>query len=354
MQNTPDQTRPGAWAQAAPLEIGALSDGKAASAGRDGKAAGTRPDDRAPARDTAPPTQAPDKVPPDGARDAPARLMRFGDLLREFGDDAQAAHTARLSGVPRGPISGLKSLDRELSGAWLPGLHWIHGNAGAGKTAFALQVAATCGAPALFVTCEMSPVELLRRHTARATGTFLGRLKSGELGRGAAETLARDAIAISPRLCIADATRAPAPLQFLSDAAHIARGDAPHLLVVVDSLHSWALRLASGLPEYEALNVAIADLQTLAHALKCPVLVVSERSRSAMKDGGLNAGAGTRKIEYSGETVLDLHRESGAKDDGAGEVAIKLTLSKNRHGAAGKPLDLRFNGALQRFTEPQA
>ena len=291
------------------------------------------------------------KQPPTAPAPDVARLINFGDLLREFGDDAQAANEARISGVPRGPISGLSGLDRELSGAWLPGLHWIHGNAGAGKTAFALQVAATCGAPALFVTCEMSPVELLRRHTARATGTFLGRLKSGELPRAVAETLARDAIASAPRLAIADATRAGAPLQFLSDAAQIARGDDRHILIIIDSLHSWALRLASGLSEYEALNVAIADLQTLAHSLKCPILVVSERNRDSMKSGGLNAGAGTRKIEYSGETVIDLHRDAETKQDGAGEVPVKLTLTKNRHGATGKPLELRFNGALQRFTE---
>ena len=283
-----------------------------------------------------------------------ARLMNFVDLLREFGDDAQAANEARISGKARGPVSGLVSLDRELSGAWLPGLHWIHGNAGAGKTAFALQVAATCGAPALFVSCEMAPVELLRRHTARATGTYLGRLKSGELTRQNAENLAREAIAKSPRLCLADATRAGAPLQFLYDAAQIARGDDQQVLIVVDSLHSWALRLASGLPEYEALNIAISNLQTLSHALKCPVLVVCERNRDSMKSGGLNAGAGTRKIEYSGETVIDLNRPEGAKDDGAGEVTIKLTLSKNRHGAAGRPLEMRFNGALQRFTDPKA
>lgn len=290
---------------------------------------------------------------PDDSRPDVARLIPFADLLREFGDDAQAANEARTSGIPRGPVSGLRGLDRELSGAWLPGLHWIHGNAGAGKTAFVLQVAATCGAPSLFVTCEMSPVELLRRHTARATGTFLGRLKSGELTRGDAEALARDAIETAPRLCLADATRAAAPLQFLRDAAQIVRADDRHVLIIVDSLHSWALRLASGLNEYEALNAAIADLQTLAHSLKCPILIVSERNRDSMKSGGLNAGAGTRKIEYSGETVIDLHRETDTKEDGAGEVPIILRLSKNRHGAAGKPLDLKFNGALQRFTEPK-
>jgi replicative DNA helicase len=280
-----------------------------------------------------------------------ARLVNFGELLREFGDDAQAANEARISGKPRGPISGLPSLDRELSGAWLPGLHWIHGNAGAGKTAFALQVAATCGAPALFVSCEMAPVELLRRHTARATGTFLGRLKSGELTRQSAETLARDAIASAPRLCLADATRAPAPVQFLSDAAQIAQGDDRHLLIVVDSLHSWAARLAPELDEYKALNAGIMDLQTLSSALNCPILIVSERNRAGMESGGQSAGAGTRKIEYSGDTVISLQREQSAKENGAGEVEIKLVLSKNRHNAQGKSLDLRFNGALQRFTE---
>ena len=282
-----------------------------------------------------------------------ARLYRLGDLLRDFGDEAEAANFARVSGEARGPVSGFETLDRELSGAWLPGLHWIHGNAGAGKTAFALQVAAACGAPSLFVSCEMAPVELLRRHTARETGTFLGRLKSGEMTRADAENLARRAIEAAPLLCLADATRAPAPLQFLHDAAHITRGNENHVLIVIDSLHSWALRLASGLPEYEALNVAISDLQSLAHALKCPILAISERNRDSMKSGGLNAGAGTRKIEYSGETVIDFHRDDEAKDDGAGEVPVTLRLSKNRHGAAGKPLPLQFHGALQRFRQPR-
>ena len=37
---------------------------------------------------------------------------------------------------------------------------------------------------------------------------------------------------------------------------------------------------------------------------------------------------------------------------GAGEIAITLTLAKNRHGVTGKKIPLKFNGALQKFTEP--
>lgn len=296
----------------------------------------------------------PDKIEPKPQ----ARLMLLRDVLGDVRRDADAAHEARVSGKPRGAISGLPSLDRELAGAFAPGVHFIHGNAGAGKTAFALQAAADCQSPAMFVTCEMAPAELLRRHTARATKTYLNRLKSGEMTGADAERLAIQAIEAAPDLAFVDATTAPASLAFLHDAAQIVKGECPlggtrHLLIVVDSLHSWAQGLASGLPEYEALNVAVSDLQRLAHRLNCAVLVVSERNRDSMKSGGdgINSGAGTRKIEYGAETIISLERASDAKDDGAGEVDVRLTLAKNRHGAAGRAIKLKFHGALQRFTE---
>jgi replicative DNA helicase len=279
-----------------------------------------------------------------------ARLLARFDALADLRRDADAANVARISGIPRGPVSGFKGLDRELGGAFAPGIHVLHGTPGAGKTAFALQVAAQCQCPALFVSCEMAPAELLRRHTARETGTFLGRLKSGELTGADAEKLARQAIEAAPFLAFADATQAPASFSFLLDAAQIVKSDAERFFLVLDSLHSWAEGAASGATEYEALNAALLALRRLSAALACPVLVVSERNRESMSGGGQHAGAGTRKIEYSAETVIDLKR-SAEKSDGAGEVAISLTLQKNRHGATGKPLDFRFNGALQRFRE---
>lgn len=139
-----------------------------------------------------------------------APLLRLCDALSAFDRDAEAAHTARETGQPRGPQTGFEMLDRAIGYALAPGLHGVHGNAGAGKTAFGLQLAARCGFPALFVSCEMSPGELLRRHTARETNTFLGKFKSGELSRDAAHDLALSAIEAAPGLCLLDATRAPA------------------------------------------------------------------------------------------------------------------------------------------------
>jgi len=280
-----------------------------------------------------------------------ARLMLLRDVVGDARADADAAHESRLSGKPRGAVTGLANLDRELSGAFAPGLHFVHGNAGTGKTAFALQTAADCQSPAMFVTCEMAPAELLRRHTARATKTYLNRLKSGEMTGADVQRLTLQAIEKAPALAFVDATGASAPVAFLHDSAQIVKGDAKHLLIVIDSLHSWAGGLENNLPEYEALNAAVGDLQRLSRRLSCAILIVSERNRDSMKSGGINAGAGTRKIEYGAETVIDLERASDAKEDGAGEVEVTLKLAKNRHGAAGKPIKLKFHGALQRFTE---
>jgi len=138
------------------------------------------------------------------------RLARFGDLLTEWEAEATAARDALRNGTLRGPVTGLPKLDRELGGALQSGPHFIHGGPGAGKSALALQLAAECGFPALFVTCEMARLELFRRHTARTTGTFLGRLKSGEFRPNDSLSLAREAAAAAPLLAIADATRAPA------------------------------------------------------------------------------------------------------------------------------------------------
>lgn len=277
-----------------------------------------------------------------------ATLLRLADALGDFDRDAEAAHTAKTTGQARGPQTGFEALDRALGYALSPGLHGVHGNAGAGKTAFALQLAARCGFPALFVSCEMAPGELLRRHTARETKTFLGKFKSGEFTLEHAHSLALRAIQASPDMALLDATRAPATPDHIRRCAREVQGEARGLLVVVDSLQSWSESLADGAGEYETLNLAVKALRGIAHDLGAPVLFVSERNRASMKDGGLNAGAGSRKIEYGAESILDLDCEK-VQFDGAGEREVVLRIAKNRHGEAGMGLPLKFNGALQTF-----
>src|SRR4051812_38605036 len=150
---------------------------------------------------------APDRESFTPTADAP-RLARLGDLLGELEADALAAQEAARTGRARGPITGVPTLDRELGGYLAPGIHVIHGNVGAGKTALGLQIAATCGCPALFVSMEMARLELLRRVIARTTETYLGKLKDQTFTPAALMDKARAAAAAAPALVLADATLA--------------------------------------------------------------------------------------------------------------------------------------------------
>ena len=301
-----------------------------------------------------------------------AQYMRLGDALTELRADADANHAAKISGKPRGPITGFPRLDAAISNRLSRGLHGIYGNAGAGKTALAMQIGTSCGFPALYVTCEMAPSELLLRHTARITQTYLGRLKSGEMTGEQVVNLALRGAAAAPNFCFLDATRFPASPDRIRECASMARGKEPHVLIVIDSLQSWAETMlsavadeaaqeaaAKGQPaprdyggsEYEILNQGILALRTMAHDLNAPILFISERNRESMKSGGLNAGAGSRKIEYGAESVFDLDRDMNEQPNGAGEHLINLRIPKNRHGIQGVEIPLFFNGALQQFRE---
>ena len=213
----------------------------------------------------------------------------------------------------------------------------------------------------------MPAVELLRRITARVTGTYLHRLKSGELAPGEVIDLARRAIKTVPYLAILDATTGRAPsVEDLRTSIESVRNLVGRLgtpdaieaammpcLMVIDSGHAWAQGLdTAGASEYERLNDAIGALHDLARTMGMPILITAERNRASMATGGQNATAGTRAWEYRAETVMGLSPLDGDKQTTAsdGERVLNLTIEKNRHG---RPLpmgiSLDWNGSMQRF-----
>jgi replicative DNA helicase len=290
--------------------------------------------------------------------DETPRLVPLADLLDGFLADAERRHEARRAGVALGPVTGFESLDTVLGGCLMPGLHVLHGGPGTGKTAFAWQVAAHCGAPAIFVSCEMGPHELLARAIARETSTYLGRIKSGELAPSAMLDLARRALARLPNVYLVDGIRAWPSAGWLAESLASVRGDAGYALLVIDSIHTWSLGLESDKSEYDTLTFAINALGQLGADSNLPVLGVAERNRASMERGGLHAGAGSRRFEYAATSMIDLSREDSEGKDrtifpGTVEpiAPVRATVVKNRHGNAPIRVDLLFEGRCQRFGE---
>lgn len=292
------------------------------------------------------------------------RLTLLSDLVAEFVADTEAALAALESGKPRGPITGLPSVDGLLGTYLSPGLHVLQGAPGCGKTAFALQMASDCAFPCLYVSAEMPLLELFRRLIARQTRTFLGKLKTGELGAREAQRLALRTIENLPHLALLDCTRGYADVEAICTAAEgLAEArKANQTLVIIDSLTVWAKSAVRnsadlmGIGEYEIINQGVLGCTNIASYLKSPVVALSHRNRQGNKsEGGLHAAKGSGSIEYEAESVLDLeHLDRDQRTpDINGDVKIKITACKNRNGVPNISVPLLFNGRTQSFSEAE-
>jgi replicative DNA helicase len=281
------------------------------------------------------------------------------DLVGCFVADAEAAALARATGRPRGAVTRLSGLDDALGGYLAPGIHILQAAPGAGKTALALQIASDCAYPCLYITSEMGLLELFRRLIARQTKTFLGKLKSGELGGPESRRLALQTVENLPQLALMDATQAYASPSYICDVANDlrARFNSDHVLIVLDSLQIWAKSARRAAPdltsttEYDLISHGLDGISGVAAKLQCPILAVSHRNRAGNNSGGgLHAGKGSGDLEYGAETVIDLIRKDETPDAN-GEIKVTATLQKNRHGIPGVSVDFAFSGRTQSFRE---
>lgn len=282
-------------------------------------------------------------------------LFPLDRLIERVAAESDHRFTARSKGLPFGPLTPFSKLTEQWGGCIPDGLHIVLGGSGVGKTALGLQIAGECQCPCLYITCEMTPGELLRRITARVTRTYLGKFKDGTLTGTTVGELAARAASDCRRLVIADATQVYARPDWIKQAAESLKAGNDHFLIVVDSLHSWAESAGADSQDYELISAACRELRTLAANLECPIVAIAERNRASFAKGAnkdkVGAGAGSRKIEYGSESVLNIERDDDQGPSPTGDQAVTLQFAKNRNGAAGREIQLIFEGGFQRYRD---
>jgi len=281
------------------------------------------------------------------------RIFSFADLLEDGLAQATAAYQARSSGNSLGPVVALSpKLAKELCGSLPVGLTVLHGPPGSGKSAFAQQLAAEAGCPAMIATFEMPPIELLRRHAARVTNEYISKFRSGELHPDEWLRLMRSAAAKAPKLSILDGTCTSVSPADLLEAVEVSRQDDPYGVLIIDSASAWARSNESvGATEYERTTLAISALQQIAQKTRTAVVVVAEQNRAGRNEPRQDAAAGSRAFEYGAEVMIALSRDPDAIPDANSAIIIELELVKNRLGVQGRKIPMRFEGGFMRFSE---
>lgn len=291
------------------------------------------------------------------------RVYSFADLTDEGLDDATRRHDAHLAGRPLGPVlPGFPELEKALGGYLERGLHILTGAPGSSKTALANAIAADAGCPAMIATFEMSPLTLQWRAAARITKTFYGKFRRGDVSPGEWLSIMRRTAAAQPMVRIFDGTKTlkrsdgtpvPYTIRAIAEAARVVKGEHEHVLIVIDSLHSFVRKsgMLEGRSQYhEVLEVGLSALNELAHELNAAILVLAEQNRATMGSELQQSSAGSRAFEYVGELVLTL-QSKGKSDEKTGEKRIVARLAKNRWGTEGHAVMLGFTGKFMSFRE---
>ncbi len=278
----------------------------------------------------------------------PALLERLGEL---------AASGDQLPGIS----TGLKVLDRALTGLNKSDLIILAARPGMGKSALALNIAVYAakfsGKEVAVFSLEMSKEQLAMRLLAaealienRTLAT--GRLSDDDWGRVAmaANILSHTDMLIDddPMLTVADMNAKCRRIKNLG-------------LVVVDYLQ--LMSSAGGAKSFESRQQAVSDIsramKIMAKELEVPVLCLSQLSRANEKDKStvrrprLSDLRDSGAIEQDADIVLFLHREDYYDDnEDADPNAAECIVAKNRHGETGV-LRLGWRPQFTAFIDPE-
>lgn len=257
--------------------------------------------------------------------------------------------------------TGIAGLDKALDGGLHAGLTVLGAVSSMGKTSLMLQMAdtlAAAGRNVLFITIEMSRMELIAKSAVRGTKARARSLLDGKLPEEKVRGLIsayRKKTGGRVELCEPDAPLTPA---FLDEkvSAFCAQHESPVLFL--DYLQLVAPGRA-GMTEKQTADAAVAMLKQLARRYDMPVIAASSLNREAYRPGsaepGMSAFKESGSVEYSADLLLVLkYRTDADKEIKTGPRHLVLTILKNRFGATGESIPLDYEPEKELFRDGAA
>jgi len=291
---------------------------------------------------------------------------RVGGLTHIYKSVTELVERLRDLGKNAGTLSGLQTgfpiFDNITNGLQKGNLIVLAARPGVGKTAFALNIVANIiksgkqKAVAVF-SLEMAAMELSQRLVSNLSGVTMDALGKGELPKSGEQKLISTVKRLADtKIFMSDASFIT-PMEILSECRRICRGKEGVTqldLIIVDYLQ---LMSSGNANSDKSRQQTVADISRLmklmAKELKCPVLLLSQMSRSIEtrddKTPQLSDLRESGAIEQDADIVMFLTKEI---DDGQKDSLspIMLIVAKNRHGKTAN-IRLTWHGEVQNFTQ---
>lgn len=283
----------------------------------------------------------------------PDTLRLAADVAADTLDDLQHGNT------PTTISTGIGDVDRALGGGLQPGkLLILAGRPSMGKSTLAAQIAVnTSGTgPVLFFSLEMRAEDVVLAHLSRETGIPYEQIINRRLDVGGWTRLADKMSALGTRQLWID-DRAP---QTVARVRRTAKAAARRLgqpkLVVIDYLQL-GVETGHEKQRHREVGDAALDARAIAQELDCPVLLLSQLSRSVesrhdrrpmlsdLRDSG--------EIEQHADVVAFIYRDEYYNPDSPDRGITELIVAKQRLGRTGiMPLQWS-NGKFEQLDEEE-
>ena len=312
---------------------------------------------------------------PDGCKDVNEALVQNRDALQAACKAAAAvqevqqqptledeflAYLGRRGGAAV-MSTGIAGLDKALDGGLHAGLTVLGAVSSMGKTSLMLQMAdtlAAAGRNVLFITIEMSRMELIAKSAVRGTRERARPLLDGKLPEEKVRGLIsayRQKTGGRVELWEPDAPLTPA---FLDEKVSAFCEQHESQVLFLDYLQLVAPARA-GMNEKQTADAAVAMLKQLARRYDIPVMAASSLNREAYRPGSaepsMSAFKESGSVEYSADLLLVLkYRTDADRESKTAPRHLALTILKNRFGATGESIPLDYEPEKELFRDAAA
>ena len=267
-------------------------------------------------------------------------LRPLRDLLGESLDRLSALYERgeAITGVP----TGYNDLDEQLAGLQPSNLLIVGARPGAGKTSFALGIAAHASmhanVPVAFFSLEMDRHEIAQRLLSAEAKVESTRMRNGRLHEADWGKISHGIGRLSEAPLFIDDNPHLTVMDIRAKARRLKSREGGLGLVIVDYLQLMSGRMNSETRQVEVSEIS-RGLKVLARELQIPVMALSQLSRGlemrADKRPNLADLRESGALEQDADVVMFLYRDELYNPESQDRGTAEVIVAKHRNGPTG-------------------